>query len=125
MTSLRIYDPIDFDEWLPEQLSTPSATPLRNGNGQITNGQRNNTLLSLAGSMRRRGMSQAAIEAALLVENTETCIPPLSEEEVRRIAKSIMRYPPVTPGYWRPEQKLKPTGPCFSPNMGFIPTSAE
>jgi len=93
MTSLRIYDPIDFDEWLPEQLSTPSTTPLRNGNGQIPEGQRNSTLTSLAGTMRRRDMSQAAIEAALLVENRENCALPLPEDEVRTIAHSIARYP--------------------------------
>jgi hypothetical protein len=39
----------------------------------------NATRASWVGSMRRRGMSAAAIEAALLAENTMRCDPPLSE----------------------------------------------
>jgi hypothetical protein len=57
--------------------------------------QRNTTLASLAGSMRRRGMSRAAIEAALLVTNEESCDPPLDAEEVSAIAASMERYPPA------------------------------
>ncbi len=44
--------------------------------------------------MRRRGMGQEAIEAALTEENTRRCDPPLAQEEVRRIAASVARYPP-------------------------------
>lgn len=56
-------------------------------------GQRNSTLASLAGTMRSRGMSQATIEAALLIENQERCEPPLEESEVSAIAMSIGKYP--------------------------------
>ncbi len=61
----------------------------------IFGGHRNNTLTSLAGSMRRRGMGEAAIFKALLEENAERCRPPLPEAEVRDIAKSVSRYEPV------------------------------
>jgi hypothetical protein len=44
--------------------------------------------------MRQRGLSQAAIEAALLQENATRCNPPLEEAEVRRIAESVARYAP-------------------------------
>jgi hypothetical protein len=47
----------------------------------------------MAGTMRRRGFSRAAIEAALLVENGDRCQPPLPQEQVSRIAESIARYP--------------------------------
>jgi catechol 2,3-dioxygenase-like lactoylglutathione lyase family enzyme len=57
-------------------------------------GQRNCGLASLAGALRRRGLTQAEIEAALLVANRERCVPPLPETEVLRIARSIARYPP-------------------------------
>jgi len=60
----------------------------------IPKGQRNVTLTSLAGSMRRRGMSREAIEKALLTENQERCVPPLDEGEVSRIARSVARYQP-------------------------------
>ncbi len=54
---------------------------------------RNNTLASLAGTMRRKGMSTEAIEAALHVVNQQKCKPPLDPSEVTAIANSIGRYP--------------------------------
>jgi hypothetical protein len=62
--------------------------------GTIPEGARNTHLTSIAGTMRRRGMSEAAIEAALLADNAERCNPPLGEEEVRVIAQSVSKYPP-------------------------------
>lgn len=58
--------------------------------------ERNTTLTSLAGTMRRRGATQSEIEAALLVANDERCRPPLDEGEVRGIAASVARYPSAT-----------------------------
>jgi putative DNA primase/helicase len=59
----------------------------------IVEGQRNATLASLAGSMRRRGASAPVILAALLEANRLQCRPPLDEGEVRTIAASIGRRP--------------------------------
>jgi hypothetical protein len=73
-----------------QQADDPGTTE------RIPQGKRNSHLASLAGSMRRRGMSPAAIEAALLRENQERCGPPLSESEVRAIAQSVSRYQPST-----------------------------
>jgi hypothetical protein len=56
-------------------------------------GHRNCGLASLAGALRRRGLTQSEIEAALLAANRERCVPPLPEPEVLRIARSISRYP--------------------------------
>jgi putative DNA primase/helicase len=67
---------------------------------RILAGQRNDLLTSMAGSMRRRGASPEAIEAALAVENETRCEPPLAPSDVRRIAQSVGRYPvpePVQP----------------------------
>jgi len=55
---------------------------------------RNCILTSLAGTMRRRGMSAAAICAALTEENQQRYSPALTDEEVRRIAESVARYDP-------------------------------
>ena len=44
--------------------------------------------------MRRRGMTAAEIEAALLVVNAGRCQPPLPDDAVRSIATSVGRYPP-------------------------------
>jgi hypothetical protein len=60
----------------------------------IPEGQRNATLTSLAGMLRRRGMTVEAIEAALLAENRARCHPALPEKEVRTIAASVARYAP-------------------------------
>ncbi len=71
----------------PERTSSVSrAEPIREG-------ERNSTLASLAGTLRRPGMTAEAIEAALLVENERRCDPPLPDDEVRKIARSISRYP--------------------------------
>jgi hypothetical protein len=59
-------------------------------------GQRNASLTSLAGTMRRRGMSEPAIVAALQEENVRRCDPPLALHEVQAIAASVSRYEPAT-----------------------------
>ena len=61
----------------------------------IPEGRRNDTLTSLAGTMRRRGMGFDEIEAALLVTNNKRCDPPLAEDEVRKVASSVCRYMPA------------------------------
>jgi hypothetical protein len=58
----------------------------------IPAGQRNVTLTSLAGAMRRQGASEATILAALAAEN-QRCDPPLPDAEIQGIAASIGRYP--------------------------------
>lgn len=61
----------------------------------IPQGEREAVLVSMAGSMRRRGMSAEAILAALDVENEARCIPPVSAEDLDRIAHSVGRYEPA------------------------------
>lgn len=86
--------------WLSGHVSAPpndgpTPTGASSDGGPIPEGQRDNTLTSLAGAMRRRGMGEASIRAALLVENRERCTPPLPEEQVEKIARSIARYDPA------------------------------
>jgi NAD(P)-dependent dehydrogenase (short-subunit alcohol dehydrogenase family) len=83
----------------------PSLEVLRQGNGRphaaavlperIPEGQRNETLTSIAGSMRRRNASEHAILAALREENTTRCEPPLNDDELAAIAHSVARYAPA------------------------------
>ena len=87
---------------LPEALADLLAAPPSPGQPApaaqaISSGVRNATLTSLAGSMRRRGMDEDAIFAALQVVNTNRCDPPLPEAEVRSIAASIASYDPAPP----------------------------
>ena len=70
----------EMPDWIVSNLQTRKTGKKRtfaNPAAMIGEGQRNSTLASLAGTMRSRGMSQATIEAALLVENQERCEPPL------------------------------------------------
>ena len=86
----------DPPPWLLALLNAPkAAAPPGTVADRIPMGMRNSTLTSLAGAMRRKGMSQAAIESALLAENSARCDPPLPEGEVKRIAQSIGRYAPA------------------------------
>lgn len=52
-------------------------------------GERNDGLASIAGTLRAFGISQEALEAALQEENALRCNPPLHPQEVRQIARSI------------------------------------
>ncbi|MBX3399528.1 MAG: bifunctional DNA primase/polymerase [Gemmataceae bacterium] len=74
-------------------VATNVATVATDAN-PIPAGQRNATLARLAGSMRRVGMGQTEITAALRETNRGRCFPPLGEGEVDRIAASVARYPP-------------------------------
>lgn len=63
----------------------------------LPEGQRNNGLTRLAGKLRRLGLSQPELEAALLEANRVRCHPPLPEREVLAIARSVSRYPAGSP----------------------------
>ena len=94
-----LLNPAEPPPWLLERIAVARnggrAESRKADDDKWGEGQRNNRLASLAGTMRRRGMSQEAIEAALLVENTKRCDPPLPEQELRRIARSVARYRPA------------------------------
>ena len=61
----------------------------------ILSGGRNKALTSYAGTMRRRGASEAEILAALQVANAQRCQPPLDALEVEKIAASVAQYDPA------------------------------
>src|SRR5690242_1988829 len=72
--------------------TTPWSAPLPRN--VITIGNRNNSLASIAGSMRAHGADEATILNALLVHNAQHVQPPLGEDEVAGIARSISQYAP-------------------------------
>lgn len=84
----------DMPQWMVELLAEKEAAPAQEVATNIISGERNNALTKVAGSMRRKGHSEAGITAALLVYNQEHCNPPLSEREVMDIARSVTRYEP-------------------------------
>jgi hypothetical protein len=86
----------DMPDWLlalvAERAGADGRKPAEPIPERIRAGERNTTLTSLAGTMRRRGASEAAILAALAAENRLRCEPPLGEEEVKQIGKSVSKY---------------------------------
>lgn len=82
----------DWLRCLIENRDQPRA-PAAPIEGGAVEGRRNVTLTSLAGSMRRRGASEASILAALNAEN-DGFNPPLDPHEVDAIAHSVARYDP-------------------------------
>ncbi|MBI3942956.1 MAG: primase C-terminal domain-containing protein [Chloroflexi bacterium] len=70
-------------------------TPAAIITGAIGQGNRTFTLFSLGGTMRRRGMSEAAILAALRIVNQEQCNPPLPDEKIVKIVAGLMKFPPA------------------------------
>ena len=63
----------------------------------IAEGGRNSTLTRLGGALRRQGLDEGALATALLDENARRCEPPLPDEEVVGIARSLARYEPEHP----------------------------
>lgn len=89
-------EPPDLPKWLFELLcSTAKKSSSKSGKAKtFKEGGRNDALTSHAGRMRHGGLSENVIRAALLELNRETCTPPLSDEEVGKIATSVANYEP-------------------------------
>lgn len=64
---------------------------------EIFEGGRNNALTRIAGAMRRPGVGERAILAALRIVNDDRCKPPLDDWEVEKIARSVARNEPGDP----------------------------
>jgi hypothetical protein len=76
-----------------DALTPPTRVKLDVGSsGHFKAGGRNTELTKIAGSLRFRGLPEAAITGALQAINDAACNPPLDSDEVDRIASSIMRY---------------------------------
>jgi putative DNA primase/helicase len=82
----------DVPAWLVEALRAPRKPATTSDAKPFTEGARNDTLFRLAASLRAKGLTVDAIEAALLSENAAKCDPPLPDDEVRTIAQSAGRY---------------------------------
>ncbi len=84
---------------VPAAVLAYFAETRRNGRAEpvadvIPKGKRDDTLASLAGTMRRRGMGENEILAALQAVNRERCKPPLNERDIKRIARSVASKKP-------------------------------
>lgn len=108
---------LPMPQWLLDAVTAkpapaPSATP--SPSSAVAEGGRNDHLFRLASGLRGKGLSEAAIEAALLAENRARCSPPLPDAEVRTIAASTSRYEEGTA--WKPSpEATAPAGFTFVP----------
>jgi DNA-binding MarR family transcriptional regulator len=90
----------DLPGWLLEKLRTPKLLALPGGAAtgeRLTGVARNNYLTSKAGTMWVKGMSLEAVTAGLLAENKARFDPPLDDQEVLRITRSVGSYPAGSP----------------------------
>ncbi len=78
---------------LEKLIEKPAAAASATVEGRIPKGKRDTVLTSLAGTMRRRGMSETEILAALR-ETNKRCDPPLVESQLVKIAASIGKKKP-------------------------------
>jgi Bifunctional DNA primase/polymerase, N-terminal/AAA domain/Primase C terminal 1 (PriCT-1) len=101
---------IDSAQSAQTRQSAPAAGVV--ASAPIVKGGRTKHLVSVAGTMHKRGMDPAAIEAALLAENAARCSPPLPENKVRAIARDVpARYPNAMP---EEKPSMKPDLVCLA-----------
>jgi predicted P-loop ATPase len=81
-------------QWLLEECFKAAASQEFELPEEITPGNRNDILFRQASNMRGAGMCEPEIFEALLSTNTKRVNPPLPTNELRNIAKSVMRYLP-------------------------------
>ncbi len=81
----------------PLPVGSASQTAKARSQDTVPDGQRNSVLISFAGFMRRGGLREKEIGAALVAVNQDRCDPPLEESEVRKVAASVMQYDPDDP----------------------------
>jgi hypothetical protein len=110
----------DAPPWLLEKLATPVLSEPRaieTADGpKVIEGGRNDTLFKAACAMRRHGLDDDAIYAALSIRNAKDCAPPLPDKDVRTIAKSATRYTPED----TPTAKPTATHTAYSGDMGAL-----
>lgn len=67
----------------------------------IPEGERTSTMVRLIGSLKSKGLDDAAIRAAVQAENDRKCVPPLTDQELEKTV-----FPALTRG-WKAERPYK------------------
>lgn len=87
-------------QWLLDLLAIPddvyfNAYDHESLNPQVfQEGERDELMTREAGKMRRIGLDEEQLFLALQITNKKKCQPPLSESQIRKIAKSVAKYAP-------------------------------
>lgn len=88
--------PAPIPDWILKRLTKkkkPKTMNTTGDNGWFTEGQRNDTLTRIAGSIRQYGVDTTTLLESLKLINQKKCKPPLPIVEVSSIANSVGRYP--------------------------------
>jgi hypothetical protein len=83
----QLVNSAEFDDFLPREVVRQNRMVLE---ASITAGARNDTLYSLARSLRAKRLGRPAIEAAVETANRTQCEPPLEDDEVRKLINHVM-----------------------------------
>lgn len=75
--------------WIPKREAPESFDQ---GWDTIPEGRRNVTLTAIGGSLRKQGAGAEMIAATLATINSRRCVPPIPDDEVVTIVRSVMRY---------------------------------
>jgi predicted P-loop ATPase len=95
--------PADAPAWLLERIKGTNGNGNGNGHGHghaapvvgtIPKGTQHKSLMSIGGSMRKRGCEYPEIEAALLAINETRLEERAPDSNIRAIAGSVCKYPP-------------------------------
>lgn len=103
--SPQVLYPLPLPQWLSHgdgAEQAPQGQPLSHWRGLlregVSEGQRNEAIVSLAGHLLGHGIDPEVVAELLLAWNGARCRPPLREEEVRRTLESIGRIHPREDG---------------------------
>jgi KaiC/GvpD/RAD55 family RecA-like ATPase len=77
-----------------KKKTTPKEGHTTPEEGEVGEGGRNAYLAKVGGALRRQAIDQDAIEEILLAINERKCDPPLDDNEVLTVARSVSRYEP-------------------------------
>lgn len=93
----------DAPSWLLDSLRNRGGVvpAVTDAEGEILTGNRHNTLRAWACQMRAKGMSKAAIMAALHAENATRFAEPKENDEVNRIVDWVAGFQPGSVPHWR------------------------
>jgi hypothetical protein len=80
----------------------------------IGKGRRDNTLTSIAGTLRNRGFGEDLITTAIASIDSGHCDPPLGTKTVQKIVRSVMRYEAANADLFGEMSEVKPRQVEFS-----------
>jgi len=95
-----VHAPDWFVQWLIDQrtekkpVAAKGGTEPRSERGLIPHGYIHGWMVSQAGRLREMGMEISALEQALIALVHSNCEPPIDEDKVRQVARSMERYEP-------------------------------